>query len=230
MRPICSMVLSILLIAGCYSCTQTSEKSDSAVTKKKNKVIREYRDDGTLSTASQVDEKGFAHGIKASYYEDGKSIHSKVSYQHGVKHGPAIWYYRSGKMYEYTSFMDGKRDGVTKKYYKNGQLLSQCEYKEGSILPGLIEYTEDGTRITDYPEVRLRKVDRLAFENRVLLEISSSIESNRVKYYYLLENTNGKKIKAYLEVNRGVSKLEFFVPPGDILLKKIELYAELPTK
>lgn len=217
-------------LTGSLSCTGSGDSAEDQKTENTQKVVKKNRDDGTLSSITQVDDEGFAHGLKVSYYQDGRTVHSKVTFNHGVKQGPAIWYYKSGKIFEYTKFSTGKRDGLTQKYYKNGELLSQCEYHAGDPLPGLIEYHEDGSKITEYPLVSFRKIDKLAFENKVILEISSSVKSKKVKYYHLLDMGNGKSAKSYIESKAGLASLEFFVPRGDVLMRNIELYAELPTK
>lgn len=194
------------------------------------KSVKKTRADGTLSSVSQVDSANFAHGIRVNYYKDGKTIHSKITFNHGVKHGPAIHYYQNGQIFEHTGFSDGKRYGLTRKYHKNGQLAAQFEYENDKVLPGLVEYHEDGSLVTSYPEVIFTKTDKLAFENTVYLKISCTKKSARVKYYYVLDLDNGKQAKSYLEAKNGISTLQYIVYPGDILMKTIELYAEIPTE
>ncbi|HER07956.1 MAG TPA: hypothetical protein ENO20_03505 [Bacteroides sp.] len=141
-----TIALIIAAIAGCSSGTQ---ESGSGGDEEQPELVRKYRDDGTLSSVTQVDEKGYAHGIKVNYYEDGKTVHSKVSYQHGRKHGPAIWYFRSGQIYEQTSFHFGRRDGVTKRYYEDGTLMEEITFEQGEEQPGKKVYDRDGTLITE---------------------------------------------------------------------------------
>jgi antitoxin component YwqK of YwqJK toxin-antitoxin module len=229
LRFVSAIFLSAYLIAG-TSCTGSNKQVEKSTKKNEPKVVKQTRDDGTLSAVSQVDEEGFVHGLKVSYYSDGRTIHSKVSFNHGVKQGPAIWYYKSGNIFEHTNFANGRKEGVTKKYHENGQLLSQCEYLKGDPLPGLVEYAKDGSKITDYPTVSFHKIDKLAFENKVIIEVVSSVKSKNVKYYHLLNMDNGSTIKSYLESKAGVANMEFPVQRGQVLMKKIELFAELPTK
>lgn len=229
MRILFAPLFFALFLTGSLSCTGSGDSAEHQKTEDKQKVVKKKRDDGTLSTVSQVDDEGFVHGLKVSYYQDGRTVHSKVTFNHGVKQGPAAWYYKTGKIFEHTNFSDGRREGTTQKYYKNGKLLSQCEYHGGDPLPGLIEYQEDGSKITNYPLVSFRKIDKLAFENKVILEISSSLKSNKIKYYHLLDMGDGKTTKSYLETKAGLASLEFFVSRGDVLMRNIDLYAELPT-
>lgn len=230
MKYFSKTLLIILILSGILACTETGDKTNKKGKEQTLKVVKKNRDNGTLSSATQVDSEGYAHGIKVSYYEDGRSIHSKVTFNHGMKHGAAVWYYRNGKVFEHTNFADGRRSGVTKKYHKNGQLLSQCEFEKGDALPGLVEYTENGTKITEYPQVKFKKIDKIAFENRVILEISSTVKSSKVKYYHLLQLDNGMTSKSFLQSKAGVANMIFSVNPGKVVMRNIEIYAELPTQ
>jgi len=139
--------LVVSVSAGCSS--EKKDSSGSSGDEAKPKLVRKHRDDGTLSSVSQVDEDGYLHGVKVNYYEDGKTIHSKVSYKHGRKEGPAIWYYKSGQIYEQTNFHYGRRQGVTKRYYENGVLMEEVTYKQGEELPDKKVYNRDGEPISD---------------------------------------------------------------------------------
>jgi len=150
MRNTFNVFATVFMIIFTTSACSSGKKEDTSdENKNQTEVIRKHRDDGTLSSVSQVDEKGYAHGIKVNYYEDGKTVHSKVSYQHGRKHGPAIWYFRSGQIYEQTSFHFGRRDGITKRYYEDGTLMEEITYEQGEELPGKKVYDRDGTLITE---------------------------------------------------------------------------------
>lgn len=230
MPYISKTLLIFLAIAFALSCDGNNEKSAAADSPGKLKVVKKKRGDGTLQSASQVDAENFAHGLKVNYYEDGKTVHSKITFNHGVKQGPAVWYYRNSQIFEHTGFSNGKREGLTKKYHKNGKLLSQCEFSKGEALPGLVEYAEDGSKIRDHPVVKFRKIDKIAFENRLILEISSSVKSSKVKYYHINVLDDGQQFKSYIPVKAGVALLEYYVAPGKVLMRTLEIYAELPTK
>lgn len=113
------------------------------------KMVRRYRDDGTLSSINPVDEDGYVHGVKTNYYEDGVHVHSKITYEHGRKHGPAIWYFGSGRVYEHTNYHYGKKDGLTKRYYESGELFEEITYNMGEELPGTKKYDRSGNLLTE---------------------------------------------------------------------------------
>lgn len=144
LQPVWIIFLS-LLIASCGG-----EKTDSEQAADENSpmVVKKRRDDGTLSSLNPVDEDGYVHGVKVNFYEDGVTVHSKITYEHGRKHGPAIWFFKSGKIYEHTEFYQNRRNGVTKRYYESGELYEEIPYEAGEELPGKKRYNRDGEQIS----------------------------------------------------------------------------------
>ncbi len=133
----------LLLITGISSCT-TDQKKGEKSQEETPSLVRKYNDDGTASSITPVDEEGFIDGVKINYYEDGKTIHSKITYDHGRKHGPALWYYKNGQVYEHTSYYFGRKQGLTKKYYPTGELLEELTYEQGEVQPGGKKYNKQG--------------------------------------------------------------------------------------
>jgi len=140
----------LLLLAGFMGCSNSDTSKKEGADKDTPKLVKKRRDDGTLSSVNPVDEEGYVHGVKTNYYEDGKTIHSRVSYSHGRKHGPALWYYKNGQTHEHTGFHYGKKQGLTKKYYKTGELLEELTYEQGDVVPGSKKkYSRSGERMPD---------------------------------------------------------------------------------
>ncbi|MFO7933136.1 MAG: hypothetical protein R6U78_03545 [Bacteroidales bacterium] len=137
----------ISLSAGCG--TKNEDPESTAGNEEEPELVRKHRDDGTLSSISQTDDEGYLHGIRVNYYEDGKTIHSKVTYVRGRKHGPAVWYYKNGQIYERTNFNYGRRDGVTKRYYKDGTLMEEVTYRQGEEMPDKKVYNREGELIAE---------------------------------------------------------------------------------
>ena len=134
MKPqviILSLTLLVMLSSACN--TGNEKKAESA---SGPKIVKEFRDDGTLSSAKQVDSEGYIHGVRVNYYEDGRTVHSKITYEHGRKHGPAEWYFKDGTVGERTYFYYGKRKGITRRYHDNGNLREEVEYDLGEEVPG----------------------------------------------------------------------------------------------
>ncbi len=149
MRKPLHLLMILLLATGTMNCSTDSKKSNRPEETDKSSMVKKRRDDGTLSSINPVDEDGYVHGVKTNFYDDGKTIHSKISYQHGRKHGPALWYFRNGQTYEHTNFIYGRKNGLTKRYYDTGELMEELTYDTGEEMPGKKKYTKDGLLISN---------------------------------------------------------------------------------
>lgn len=220
------LILTVLISPSCTSSNQTEEEN---ISDHQAEVVRKKRADGTLSSVNQVDEMGRVHGLRVTYFEDGKTAYSKISFSHGQRQGPSIRYYRNGQVFEQSEYQLGKKHGLSRKYHKNGSLLSECAYEEGHALPGLKEYKEDGTQITSYPKVVFRELDHLALRNRVDLEMSCKSNVNGVKFYRLNEES-GKTSRIYLISEKNKATVQYYVKPGGTLNEQLSILAEIPTE
>ncbi|MGY6650466.1 toxin-antitoxin system YwqK family antitoxin [Wenyingzhuangia sp. IMCC45574] len=72
-------------------------------------------------------------GVAKSYLANGKRVKALVSYQQGIKHGPAVRWYDNGKVNYKTQYIHGRKQGLTKIWYKSGQLQSEATYFKGVI-------------------------------------------------------------------------------------------------
>ena len=136
--------LSILI----GSCNQGKEQMEQPPEDNTPKLVKKRREDGTLSSLNPVDDKGYVHGVKVNFYEDGVTVHSKITYEHGRKHGPAIWFFKSGKIYEHTTYFQNRKNGVTKRYYETGELYEEVTFATGKELPGKKKYDKEGNLIS----------------------------------------------------------------------------------
>lgn len=137
--------LSILIAA----CNQGKEATEEASEKDSPQLVKKKREDGSLSSINPVDEDGYVHGVKVNFYEDGVTVHSKITYEHGRKHGPAIWFFKSGKIYEHTNYYQNRKNGITKRYYETGELYEETSYDAGEELPGKKTYNKEGELISE---------------------------------------------------------------------------------
>ena len=143
MKNTIQLLFLLTLLVGLSSCGSDSNNKETA-REERPSMIKKYRDDGTLSSANPVDEDGKVHGVRTNFYEDGKTIHSKVTYVHGSKQGPALWYYKNGQVHEHTAFEGGRKQGVTKKYYPSGELMEELTYEKGEVQPGAKKFDRQG--------------------------------------------------------------------------------------
>jgi hypothetical protein len=220
------LLISIAFLA--YHCSSGSGEMSQSASDANPHTVERKRIDGTRSSVNQVDEMGMVHGIRLTYYPDGKTVHTKLTFNHGIKHGPAIRYYHHGQVFEHTGYKDGKKHGLTRKYHKNGMLMAEFKYENGIVKPGLKEYDTDGTLVTSYPEIRFIESDQLTARNRLDVEMSCSVKGVGVKYY-LIERDKGKNNRTYLISENGKATLQFYIRPGESLNKTVEIEAEIPT-
>ena len=142
-------ILLLTLAFLSVSCASDRQTEAQASDEEQSNMVKKRRDDGTLSSINPVDEEGYIHGVKVNFYEDGITVHSKVTYEHGRKHGPAIWFFKNGKIYEHTTYFQNRKHGLTKRYYESGELKEEVEYNSGEEMPGKKTYTKEGKLVTE---------------------------------------------------------------------------------
>lgn len=228
-KPYIKYAFLFLVLALSISCTHTTQKEEDVADADGIKTVIKRRDDGTISSINQVVDGKLVHGVRTTYYGDGKTIYSKHTFNYGKKQGPANWYYTNGQIFKQTNFEDGERDGLTRVYYKNGTLSARFESERGIVLPGLKEYDIDGQLLTSYPGVEFREIDHLSSNNRVDLEVYCTKKRSGVKFYLLKEEA-GETSRVYLITKNDRALMQFYVKPGEALNKKIEILAEIPTE
>lgn len=142
------LLLTIFIAVTIVSCNLGKEPPEQSVDKNSSHVVKKIRDDGTLSSLNPVDSAGYLNGVQVNFYEDGLTVHSKVTYEHGSKQGAAIWFFKSGKIYEYTTYEANKKEGVSKRYYESGELYEEVPFEAGEELPGRKRYDKEGKLIS----------------------------------------------------------------------------------
>jgi antitoxin component YwqK of YwqJK toxin-antitoxin module len=222
-------ILLFLMVLTAFSCQPSSHGEGAAAGEDGDSLVFRKRDDGTISSVNQVDEEGKVHGLRVTYYQDGRTVYSKQSFQHGTKQGPAAFFYTNGQLFKQTNFKDGKREGLTRVYYRDGSLAAEFESDQGLVLPGLKEYDRSGRLLTDYPGVEFREIDHLASLNRMDLEISCTKRNSGVKFYKL-NGENGDTSRVYLITENGKALLQYYVKSGEELHERIDILAEIPTE
>ena len=149
MKKMLQLILILCLTFPMNTCKQGKEATEQAAEENTPNMVKKKREDGSLSSLNPVDEEGYVHGVKVNFYEDGLTVHSKITYEHGRKHGPAIWFFKSGKIYEHTVYYQNRKNGLTKRYYETGELYEETTYDTGEELPGKKRYTRAGELISD---------------------------------------------------------------------------------
>lgn len=143
-----NLLLTIFISLMIVSCNRGKEQPEQSADENSPHVVKKRREDGTLSSLNPVDSAGYLDGVKVNFYEDGLTVHSKVTYEHGSKEGPAIWFFKSGKIYEYSTYEDNRKEGVSRRYYETGELYEEVPFEAGKELPGRKTYDKEGKVIS----------------------------------------------------------------------------------
>jgi antitoxin component YwqK of YwqJK toxin-antitoxin module len=225
------VLFGILLIFVCYSCDESNRipKHGAYTHQIKNDdgtyVIEEYLDGKLQSLHNAKDNK--YHGEAFIYYKSGK-LHKKLVYENGKLEGDAIWYYENGKAFEVAPHVGNKIHGIKKSWHENGNVRSVQEYANGKPLPGLKEWSEDGTP-KKMPELQLRRIDRMIYENKYIIECSLSEKSKSIKYYKIINKGSSNEDKLRLTESRGVAHYEVYLREGEFHMEDLCIRAESKT-
>jgi len=134
----------------------------------------------------KVKEVEFRNGIKEgmtrTFYKGGV-VEQEIPYVADKKNGEARWYYPDSKLFRVTPYVNDTIHGSQIQYYKSGRVKAKLDYKDGKRLPGLEEYTMNGEKVTDYPEIRYRVNDRYAERGLYKIFIEMDNMAENVKYY-----------------------------------------------
>ncbi len=250
MKNIFYIALVVLLFISC----------DSPLFSKKDKlppgvqIVREYYPNRKIKSVLRV-KQNKRHGLCKYYYEDG-SLRAEYNYRLNRLHGTCTDYYKNGevklvgeyvnnklngtmtsyyknskKMYE-AEYVNGEKHGVKKRYYENGKLMSVNSYYLGGVGLGLKEYTSDGKRITNYPEIKIKEINRLAMEGTLYIKISLSNNSSSVAFF-ITDLHNDKYLPSHaepIEKEGSIATVEYYVAKGSVMMKEINVVARYKTK
>jgi antitoxin component YwqK of YwqJK toxin-antitoxin module len=166
-------------------------------------------------------------GMATNYYAETGKISSTLEYKAGIKQGDERYYYENGQVYRISPYVNGLIEGIQKLYYENGKPLAEVPYKGGFAGTGAKEYMPDGSLVTDYPEITIRKENHMKDANKILLIIYLSNRDSRVKFYSgdLLDGKFLHKDILQLATQEGMTQIDFNIAPGSTIRKTIHLVA-----
>lgn len=185
------MTLTFLFAVSCGGGTgdtgsrkeRTKNEPDTGYTGVKNYIKNDIK-------VKEVEFKnGVRSGLTRTFYKGGVT-EQEIMYRDGVKNGEAKWYYPDGKLFRVTPYLNDTISGSQIQYYKSGRIKAKLDYVDGKRMPGLEEYSMNGTRVTSYPSVRFRIVDEYRERGtyKIFIEMSDMAENAN---YYRGDFTNG---------------------------------------
>lgn len=217
------LIASLFLLASCEYLDPSKGKAA-----KKN-VSKTYYDNGKLRGSFGVDKDNRRHGLARTYYESGE-LKTEVTYNHGKK-VVAIEYFENGNKYKHFNYNEeGKRDGLRTKYWENGQVQSTLMYKNNEIGIGLEEFNKSGKKITKYPKLNVRHIDRLKTHGEYIVEVYFDKTPGSGKYY-VGELEDGFMTNRLVELKKvnGRGRIIYRPLPNSFSMEKIKIIGKCNT-
>lgn len=232
MKNILLLLIAFLLLFTACNIESGSNKEGKSTKKEKTKdgIRKAYHDNGKLkSEVTYVNGK--KNGLARDFYNTGQ-VRVEISYKDGIKDGDSKMYYENGKLFRLTPYKDGLIDGIQKRYRENGDLMCEAPFKLNKPGTGLKEYTLKNKLKTDYPEIRVKEINKMVLNNEFMLQLTLSEKARKVKFY-LGELQDGQYLHDGLfhiqTSSDGVGEHKFLLPRGAFLMEKLNIVASFET-
>lgn len=174
--------------------------------------------------------KGVKNGSAKNFYENGK-VKLEMNYEDGKRNGKSFYYYENGDLYRESNYKNDKLYGI-RKVYSGDKLKSETPYKNGEPGKGLKEYLLNGKLKTKYPKILVKPIDKRLTQGTYILDIYFS-DSNIKDEFYFGKLKDGIFVHSKMEsitVNRGHGKFTAHIPPGNFIMKKLDIVGVHITK
>jgi hypothetical protein len=224
----------LILMVMTISCENSPTKK--VLKSGKNGIVRSYYDQAEKQIKAEVTMKdGKKNGPAIQYYKNGKKA-LEMNYLGGDRDGLSTRYFENGKVSQQTTFVKDKMHGLQKKFRDSGKFLSEATFFNDQPCKGLKEYYNDGTLKAekDYPRIVVKPIDRIFQDATYVLKVSLSEKANEVEFFTgsLTEQKciGNKASKAWsLTGTKGEADLIFTLPPGSLIMEKINIIAKFKT-
>ncbi|MFA0962145.1 toxin-antitoxin system YwqK family antitoxin [Roseivirga sp. BDSF3-8] len=194
-------------------------------------VVRiKKRADGTVKSKIRY-RYGVKDGLAEQWYDNG-NMRASIEYKSGMRHGTAKMYYEKGGLFRETEYQNDRKDGMMTIYRANGKVKAKIPYKNGHPGIGTQEFYVSGKAKTEYPELLFDRINKLASENRYLIEVELSEKGRDATFYYgqLIDGKyfhNGMIMLETPEKEKGL--LEITLPPGTQVNETLNIVAVAET-
>ncbi len=176
---------TIVLLVLLFSCNQKGETNTESENETADNVDEEGLDKHYYKRNLQAEfsiKDSLKQGLGKIYYEDGK-LSSECNYINGLKNGIEKKYYLDGTLYRTREYSEGKINGLEKRYYRNGKLKTLQTYKQDMPGTGLLEYHQNGSNVTKFPEFKYEIIyDRDYKRQKLLIFYFTGFDKN-VRFY-----------------------------------------------
>ena len=237
---ISTLLLSVLFI-GCQFSGGKKEAAGSAKNDSTRVVLKHYNDDPSSPVEWKIpmkmdkDGKFVKHGTAIRYSKTGK-VYEKIPYVMGKKEGVRLTYHTTGKVYKEQPYENNKLNGTCKRYDREGKITAEYPYRNGMLGIGLVEYTNLGKK-RPVPYISVVKKDMINSTGEYILELSLKGKgADRIKSVQFYEGKliEGKYFHKNLMPAKKVSskrgEIIFELPKGASINKTINIIAYAKTK
>lgn len=182
------LIINLILFAGsgCLNKgprkVETQNQTDSsAVADTGYTGIRQYYSRNFL-VKEVTFKNGIRQGLMKTFYQSGK-LYQTFWYENGMREDTARWYFEDGKVFRETLYKKDTMDGVQTQYYKNGMVRARLSFVKGSRTPLLEEYSMEGNKISDYPEMVINIKDDYSRNGTYNISLELNKKDIKVTFY-----------------------------------------------
>ena len=236
---ISTLLLSILFI-GCQFSGSKKETAESSKNDSIRVVVKHYNDNPSSPVEWKIpmkkDKNGkfVRHGIAIRYSKSGR-VYEKIPYVMGKKQGLRLTYHTTGKVYKEQPYENNNLNGTCKRYDRDGKLTAEYPYRNGMPGTGLVEYTNLGKK-RPVPYISIVRKDMIRSTGRYILELSLKGKgADRIKsvQFYHGKLVDGKYFHKNLMPARKISskrgEISIEVPKGSSINKTVNIVAYAKT-
>ncbi len=236
MKRLPFLILAIMILVFLQGCLKSSRQRGETEVEEEIAVpdtgytgIKQYFSGDFLSYEVEF-KNGVRHGLMKTYYYPSGKLYQTFQYRNGLREDTAVWYYEDGRVFRKTPFVRDTINGIQIQYYKSGRIRAKLEFDKGLRKPYLEEFTSDGKKITDYPELVVTATDNYNSSGVYTIKLSLSKQNGKANFYrggYVNGLFDPKKLTKVNDSDyTGIIRLKKSGTPGDNF---VEVIAEINT-
>jgi antitoxin component YwqK of YwqJK toxin-antitoxin module len=190
-NSICFIIIILLTLnAGCSNQGKKNPKSEG----EKNTETTTTADTGYTGILQSYSgnhlvkevtlKNGVRNGLMKTFYASGL-LYQTFWYENGLKQDTGKWYFEklNGRVFRTTPFKDDSAHGIQTQYYENGTVRAKLNFVNGLRTPYLEEFTSEGKKITDYPDVVVTTIDNYNQNGTYKINVKLNNDKTKVTFY-----------------------------------------------
>lgn len=190
-----------------------------------------YHPNGKLKSIQVIKNKK-ANGRWLDFNKEEK-VYKEVFFKDGLK--DSVWSeytYRTGKLLTRISYKEGLKHGYEEQYYSNGNPRFKVLYINNNQLNDLHEYYENGKEINNDFKIHVSENNDVLLKNTLsyIVKLEGGRPTDKV-YEELSQPNDPRDVGGLtpLKETNGVHVLNFEIPKGGFIMKKVTLVAMRKT-